>query len=363
VVTTGTVHPKEKATVLTNRGTRVGRLAVAFLVAAAAASAAACESQDVGSDAGPSAAAVQYPTKTIQLMAPAAPGGGWDSTARTMQKALQDAGLLNGQSVEVRNVPGAAGTIGLAELVTSHQKNAYQLMITGLVMVGGEVVNKTPVHLTETTPIATLTAEPEVIVVKSDSKLTTLKQLLDAIKANPTSVKWGGGSAGGTDQILVGLLAKAAGLDAKQVITQYVSYAGGGEVKAALLSGDATVGVSSVSEFADLVKAGQLRALAVSAASGLDAGGGSPTQSIKEAGYDVELMNWRGIVAPPGITEGERQAITKLVEQLHSSAQWQQALAEKKWQDFYKTGNEAKAFFTDESTRIKTVLTEAGIGS
>ena len=341
----------------------MGRLAVAFLLSAAAMSAAACESQDVGSNAGPSEAAVQYPTKTIQLMAPAAPGGGWDSTARAMQKALQDANLLNGQSVEVRNVPGAAGTIGLAELVTSHRRNAYQLMITGLVMVGGEVVNKSPVHLVDTTPIATLTAEPEVIVVKGDSKYATLKQLLDAIAANPTSVKWGGGSAGGTDQILVGLLAKAAGLDTKQVIKQYVSYAGGGEVKAALLSGDVAVGVSGVSEFADLVKGGQLRALAVSAPSAVDAGGGSPTQSMKEAGYDVEVMNWRGIVAPPDITEGERKAIADLIDRLHSSTQWQQTLTEKKWQDFYKTGDAAKAFFTDESTRIKTVLAEAGVGS
>ncbi|WP_246001384.1 Bug family tripartite tricarboxylate transporter substrate binding protein [Allorhizocola rhizosphaerae] len=290
-------------------------------------------------------------------MAPAGAGGGWDTTARSLQKALQDANLLNGQSAEVRNVTGAAGTIGLAELVSSHAKNPHQLMVTGLVMVGGVVTNKTPVSLADTTPIATLTAESEVIVVRSDSKYTSLKQLVDDVKANPASVKWGGGSAGGTDQILVGLLAKAAGADAKAVAKQYVAYSGGGETKAGLLSGDVSVAVSGTSEFADLIKAGTVRALAVSSAKAED---GVP--SIKESGYDLELMNWRGIVAPPGITDAERAAVIALLDKLHASPAWQQTLKDKKWQDFYKSGDAAKSYFDSESTRIKGVLTEIGLG-
>ncbi|GAA3214826.1 Bug family tripartite tricarboxylate transporter substrate binding protein [Dactylosporangium siamense] len=322
-----------------------------------------CANQSVGDSPAPSGAgAVAYPTKTLQIMAPAGAGGGWDTTARSMQKVLQDAGLLNGQSAEVRNVTGAAGTIGLAELVTSHQKDPHQLMVTGLVMVGGVVTNKSPVDLSKTTPIATLTAESEVIVVRSDSKYTTLKQLVDDVKANPTAVKWGGGSAGGTDQILVGLLAKTAGADAKTVAKQYVAYSGGGETKAALLSGDVSVAVSGTSEFADLVQSGKLRALAVSSPKGEDAGAGTPAPSIKESGYDLDLLNWRGVVAPPGLSAGDRAAVLKLVDDLHKSAQWKQELTAKKWQDFYKTGDEAAAFYQAESTRIKTVLTEIGLG-
>jgi putative tricarboxylic transport membrane protein len=324
---------------------------------------AGCANQSVGdSPAASGASAVAYPTKTLQIMAPASAGGGWDTTARSMQKTLQAANLLKGQSAEVRNVTGAAGTIGLAELVTSHQKDSHQLMVTGLVMVGGVVTNKSPVDLSKTTPIATLTAESEVIVVRKDSKYTTLKQLIDDVKANPTAVKWGGGSAGGTDQILVGLLAKAGGADAKVVAKQYVAYSGGGETKAALLSGDVSVAVSSTSEFADLVKAGTVRALAVSSAKGEDAGAGTPAPSIKESGYDLELMNWRGVVAPPGLSAGDRAAVIKLVDDLHSSDAWKQELTAKKWQDFYKSGDEAVAFFAAESTRIKTVLTEIGLG-
>jgi putative tricarboxylic transport membrane protein len=322
-----------------------------------------CADQSVGeapNSAG--SAAADYPAKTLQIMAPAGAGGGWDTTARSMQKVLQDSGLLKTQTAEVRNVTGAAGTIGLAELVTSHQKDPHQLMVTGLVMVGGVVTNKSSIDLSKTTPIATLTAESEVVVVRKDSKYTTLKQLADDIKANPASVKWGGGSAGGTDQILVGLFAKAAGADAKAVAKQYIAYSGGGETKAGLLSGDVSVAVSGTSEFADLVKSGDVRALAVSSAAGQDAGSGTPTQSIKEQGYDLELMNWRGVVAPPGISAGERTAILKLVDDMHSSEQWKAELTAKNWQDFYKSGDEAVAFYESESTRIKTVLTEIGLG-
>src|SRR5918993_4011682 len=123
----------------------LGVAAAAIVLGAAA----GCAEQDVG-DSGDQAA-VAYPNKTLQIMAPAAAGGGWDTTARSMQKALQDADLLNGQSAEVRNVTGAAGTIGLAELVSSHSGNAHQLMVTGLVMVGGVVTNKSPVSLADTT--------------------------------------------------------------------------------------------------------------------------------------------------------------------------------------------------------------------
>ncbi len=321
--------------------------------------AAGCSEQNVGDSGGEDLAA--YPTKPLQIMAPAAAGGGWDSTARSMQKALQGSDFLNGQSVEVRNVAGAAGTIGLAELVSSHSGNPHQLMVTGLVMVGGVVTNKSPVDLTKATPIATLTAESEVVVVRADSPYKTLKDLIDAARAKPAAVKWGGGSAGGTDQILVGLLAKAAGADAKTVAGQYVAYSGGGEAKAALLSGDIGVAVSGLSEFADLVKAGDVRALAVSGSQPEDGGAGTPVPTIKDAGYDVELMNWRGVVAPPGISDADRTAVIALVDKLHGSTQWKQTLADQKWQDFYKSGDDAKAFFEAENTRITAVLAEIGL--
>jgi putative tricarboxylic transport membrane protein len=198
-------------------------------------------------------------------------------------------------------------------------------------------------------------------VVPASSPHRTLQDLVAAFKADPAAIKWGGGSAGGTDQILVGLLAKAAGVDPKKM--KYVAYSGGGETKAGLLSGDLTAAVSGASEFKDLVAAGKVRALAVSGAKSLDVGGGSATPTIKSAGYDVELLNWRGIVAPPGISAGERAAVTALIDRLHGSEQWKQALAQQGWTDFYRSGDEAKAFYDSESARIRAVLVEAGVVS
>lgn len=331
--------------------------AVAVLAGALVALAAAgCSTKKEATD--PGAPAIQYPTKTVHLMAPAAAGGGWDSTARAMQKAFKDANLTS-QAVEVANVPGAAGTIGLAQFMANNG-DAHQLMVMGLVMLGGEVLNKSSVKVVQTTPIATLTAEAELIVVKSDSKYTTLKQLVDDIKANPTAVKIGGGSAGGTDHILLGLLANAGGLDAGVTKDGYVAYAGGGELKTALLAGDVGVGISSTSEFKDLVAAGTLRPLAVSSAAPATVGT-TTVPTIKESGYDVELMNWRGLVAAPGITDPERAAIVKLVDDLHKSPQWQATLTQQGWEDFYKSGDDAKAFFANESTKVAQTLAAIGL--
>jgi putative tricarboxylic transport membrane protein len=333
-------------------------VAAAGMVAALlAATAAGCTKDTAGG--GTAGGEVRYPSKTVQLMVPAAPGGGWDLTARTMQQAMTDGKLVD-QPVEVYNVTGAAGTIGLAQLVSKNRGDAHHLMVMGLVMVGGVVANKSPVKLDQVTPIATLTAEQEVVVVPAGSKYQNLKQLLDDAKADPASISWGGGSAGGTDQILVGLLAKAAGADPKAA--KYVAYSGGGEAKAALLSGDLTAAVSGQSEFKDLVASGKVRALAVSGATGVDVGGGAPAPTIKEQGYDVELMNWRGIVAPPGIDGPTKEAVTALVDKLHSSEPWKAALQKQGWEDFYKSGDAASAFFTGENQRITTVLTDIGLG-
>ena len=337
---------------------RPGRVVAAGMTAVLLATAAAgCEKDTAGG--GTAGGEVRYPTKTVQLMVPAAPGGGWDLTARTMQQALTEGKLVE-QSVEVYNVTGAAGTIGLAQLVSKNRGDAHHLMVMGLVMVGGVVANKSPVKLDQVTPIATLTAEQEVVVVPAGSKYKTLKQLMDDAKANPASISWGGGSAGGTDQILVGLLAKAAGADPKAM--KYVAYSGGGEAKAALLSGDLTAAVSGQSEFKDLVASGKVRALAVSGATGVDVGGGSPAKTIKEQGYDVELMNWRGIVAPPGIDGPTKDAVTSLVDKLHSSPAWTSALQQQGWEDFYKSGDAAAAYFASENERITTILTDIGLG-
>ena len=295
-----------------------------------------------------------YPSDDLEIMAPADPGGGWDSTARAMQAVLQD-GVVD-VGVTVSNVGGAAGTIGLAQFVEQAAGDPHQLMVMGLVMVGGILTNESAVTLKDVTPIASLTTEWEAIAVAADSPYQTLEQLITDWQADPTSISWGGGSAGGTDHILIGLMAQAAGIDPSGV--NYVAHAGGGEALAAILSGAVTAGVSGLSEFRDQVDAGEMRLLAVSSDEPLE-GVDSPT--VADAGLDVVLSNWRGVVAPPDITDEQRDAVVALIEEMVASDGWQEALESNGWTELVQTGEEFATFLTEEDVRVATVLKEIGL--
>lgn len=287
-------------------------------------------------------------------MAPASPGGGWDGTSRAMQSALQQAGIVN--SVEVFNVPGAGGTIGLAQLATAENGKDDILMMMGLVMVGAILSNDAPVTLAQTTPIARLTAEYEVIVVPASSPYQTLQDLVDAFVANPGAISWAGGSAGGTDHILVGLLAQAVGADPKAI--NYIAFSGGGEALASILGGQVTAGVSGYSEWAGQIESGDLRVLGISSAErqeGIDA----PT--MIEAGVDLELANWRGVVAPPGISADTTAALVETMDAMVQSDQWAEALERFGWTSAYMAGDEFAAYLQDEDARVTEILREIGL--
>lgn len=299
-------------------------------------------------------AAMTYPTEAINIMAPAAPGGGWDQTARAMQTALSKS---SGQNVQVYNVAGAGGTVGLAQFVNDHTGNPHQLMVGGLVMVGAIQTNKSPVTLDQVTPVASLTTEWEAIVVPADSKYENLQQLIDDFKANPTSISWGGGSAGGSDHILIGLIAQAAGVDPAQI--NYVAFSGGGEATAAILSGAVTAGVSGLSEFRDQITAGKMRLLAVSSDKAIE---GVDAPTIKDAaGLDVVFANWRGVFAPPELSAEQQAAVVAAIEQMHDTPEWQQALEQNGWTDFFQAGDDFASFLQSERTRVEGVLSDIGL--
>lgn len=323
----------------------LGLLAVPLVPAATAIAQATCD----------------YPTETIQIMAPAAPGGGWDTTARELQQVLQ--GGIVSQSVEVFNVEGAGGTIGLAQLVNDNKGDPHTLMVMGMVMIGAIATNQSEVTLDNVTPIARLTAEFEVIVVPKDSKYQTLQDLIADFTADPGAISWAGGSAGGTDQILVGLIAKAVGAD--PTLINYVPYSGGGEALAAILGGQVSAGVSGLGEWQDQIASGELRALAISGATAgtatPTAGTSQPIPTLKDQGVDVELANWRGIVAPPDLSPEQRDCIAAVLQQAHDSQAWQDVLANYGWQDYFLTGDEFAQFLPTERDRITGILRDLGL--
>ncbi|KQX27722.1 putative tricarboxylic transport membrane protein [Ensifer sp. KUDG1] len=288
------------------------------------------------------------------IIAPANPGGGWDQTARSLQTVMQQEGISG--NVQVQNVPGAGGTIGLAQFASQQKGNPNALIVGGYVMVGAILTNKSPVTLKDVTPIARLTGEYEAVVVPASSEIKTMGDLVEALKKDPGAVSWAGGSAGGTDHIAVGLIAKAAGVDPTKI--NYIAYSGGGEALAAILGSQVTAGVSGYGEFESQVKAGTLRLLAVSSAERL-AGVDAPT--LKESGLDVTVENWRMIAAAPGLSDEQKAAVTADIEKLAKSAGWQEVLKTKGWQDTYLAGDAFNTQLDKDVAATEGVLKDIGL--
>jgi putative tricarboxylic transport membrane protein len=290
----------------------------------------------------------------LKIMAPAGPGGGWDQTARAMQQVLITSGLA--KSVQVVNVPGAGGSVGLAQLINSAKGDGHQLMVNGFVMVGALITNKSAVSLNQATPIARLTEEVEVIVVPASSPIKDAKDLAAALKADPGKVRWTGGSAGGVDHITAALFAQAVGADATKI--NYIPFSGGGESLAALLGARVTAGISGYGEYEGQIKAGKLRVIGVTAEKRIE---GIDAPTFREQGIDLVIANWRSVMAPPGLSPQQRGDLIALVEKMAKSQPWKDALKQKGWDDALLTGDAFASFLKREQERVGGILKSAGL--
>jgi putative tricarboxylic transport membrane protein len=293
----------------------------------------------------------------VNVIVPADPGGGWDQTGRALADTLTGEDLV--ASAPVTNIPGAGGTVGLASLAT--ETDPYTLMMTGLVMVGAVETNASANRIEDNTPIARLTEEALVVVVPAASPYETLGDLIDDVVENGQDVTITGGSAGGADHILVGLLLGEAGLSSAEITEKlnYIPNSGGGEAVTLLLGNNVSAGVSGVGEFVEHIEAGTMRALAVSSEEPVELLPDVPT--IIDEGYDVTLTNWRGVIAPPEIADADRAALIDLVTQLHDSAAWTAVLEEKGWTDAFLTGDDFGSYLEGNITDVTTTLKDIGL--
>ncbi|MFD9736924.1 Bug family tripartite tricarboxylate transporter substrate binding protein [Umezawaea sp. NPDC059074] len=292
--------------------------------------------------------------RALRVLVPNAPGGGYDITARTAAKAMEDADLL--RNAEVFNLPGAGGTVGLGRTV-AEKGNGKLVMSMGLGVVGSVYTNKAPSSLLDTTPVAKLIEEPDIVVVGKDSPYRTLDDLVTAWKADPGAVPVGGGSSpGGPDHLAPMLMAKAVGLEPRTV--NYIPFDGGGELLASVLGGKVAFGVSGIGEYRDQIQAGTLRVLAVTSADRIP---GVDAPTLTEAGVDVKFSNWRGIVAPPGLSTEDRDRLVDLFTKLHATPQWKEALERNGWTDAFAPGEKFGDFLEEENTRVATVLKDLGL--
>lgn len=291
----------------------------------------------------------------LKVMIPAAPGGGFDQTGRNLGVAMTAAGVV--KTIQYDNKGGAGGAIGLAQFVTSNKGDPNALFVSGLVTVGATILNKSPVTLANVTPVARLTAESEAIIVPANSPLKTMKDLTAAMKANLGAVSFAGGSAGGTDHILAGLIAKELGVDPGKV--NYVPFTSGAEAVAAVLGGSVTAGISGYGEFAQHIKSGRVRALAVS---GHERVTGSDIATLKEQGINVELVNWRGVFGAPGITPAQQKELIAAVEAGTKNEKWQDTLKKLDWTPFFLAGDAFKEFVDADTKRTAATLESLNLG-
>src|ERR687893_2541505 len=294
------------------------------------------------------------PVTGLRVLVPNSPGSGYDTTARALAQVAEEEELA--ERIEVFNLEGAGGTVGLQRLV-NETGNADMLMQMGLGVVGAQYSNQSEATLEQTTPIARLIEEAEAIVVPADSPFQTIDDLVAGWKADPGNTPVGGASnPGGPDHLTPMLLAQEVGVTPTAV--NYVAYDGGGELLAGILGGDVAFAATGIGEVTEQAASGDVRILAVTSEEPVE---GVDAPTLTDEGIDLVFANWRGIVAAPGISEEETQRFVDAITEMHDSEAWQQVLEDQGWTDAFVTGDEFSSFLQSESDRVQGVLSELGL--
>ena len=308
-----------------------------------------CASAGGGADNGS-----QDELTDLRYMVPNAPGSGWDTTARTAARALEDSGIVT--STEVFNVDGANGTVGLARLA-NEAGNGELTMQMGLGLVGSVVTLKSDVTLEDVTPVAKLVEDLEVVFVSADSPYESIEDLAEAWEEDPSALTIGGGSSpGGADHLVPMLIGKELGL--KPTDVAYNSLGGSG-VMPAVLGGQVDFAVTGAGDVMEQAKAGKVRALAVSGEERLEGIPDVPT--LEESGIAVTLTNWRGVVAPPDLTDEEVAKLTEAFDKLNDSQEWKDLIEQNGWVQSYSSGEEFAKMIGDQDAEVRSILNDLGL--
>ncbi len=301
-----------------------------------------------------------YPEKNITIVAPSGAGGGWDLTARAISKTMSETKLID-KSITVENKPGGGGAVYMADFATKEVKNDYALLVKSppILINHNKAEGNSPYGYKDTKPLAQLTRDYGAIVVKADSKFKTLKDVLEAIKADPKAVTLAGGSAPGSMDHLIGVLpAHKYGIDPKTV--KYVSYDGGGEAIAALLGGNADVIATDASAIGSYMKSGDVRVLAVSSSERL---GGELTEvpTFKEEGIDAEFTIWRGLFGPKDMSDSAFNYWNEKLKKMVETDEWKAELTKNGWESEYRNSKDFTTYLEEQDKVIVELLTALGM--
>ncbi|MFY0406012.1 Bug family tripartite tricarboxylate transporter substrate binding protein [Solicola sp. PLA-1-18] len=298
------------------------------------------------------------PSRDLEMLIPNSPGGGYDLTGRTAVRIMEEDDITGG-SFEVRNLIGAGGSVAMARLM-NEEGNTSTIMTVGLGVVGSLYSFGADYRLQDATPVAQLIEEQEGVFVPADSPFRTVQDFVDAWKADPSSVKVGGGSSpGGPDHLFPMQLASTLEIDPRDV--SYTTYDGGGPLTSGLLGEKIDVGFSGPGELAGQVASGELRVLAMSGAERSPVDELAEVPTLQESGIDLVFTNWRGVLAPPGISDERRDQYIDYLSDMRDTPEWREALERNGWTDRFRTGDEYEAFLTEQDERVSSTLEELGL--
>lgn len=297
-------------------------------------------------------------SRDLQMLIPNSPGGGYDQTGRAAVDVME-AGDITGGSFQVSNIIGAGGSAAMTDLM-GKEGDEHTMMTVGLGVVGSLYSFGNEYKLQDATPLAQLITEPEGILVPGDSPFETIDDFVSAWRDDPGGVVIGGGSSpGGPDHLFPMQLAKTLQIDPNDV--NYVTYDGGGPLTSALLGEKIQVGFSGLAEFTGQIESGELRVLAVSGEDRQPQEVLADVPTLTESDIDLVFLNWRGVLAPPGISAERRDELVGYLAQMHDSPEWQQTLEEFGWTDAFITGDDFEQFLVEQDDRVTGTLEELGL--
>jgi putative tricarboxylic transport membrane protein len=286
--------------------------------------------------------------QSYRIMAPCTAGCSWDVQAHAVADTLKAEGLASG--AEVYNLPGQGGALGLQQLM-KYQGDMTQLMTMGIGTVGGTLVNKSPVNLLDATPIARLAADFEVVYVAENSSIKSLSDLKNAILTKPESLTWGGSSSGSTSHMMAGLIVNAASGDPRKI--KFIPSSGNLQAAKAVINGELSIATGSYAVLNDLISSKQIRPLGISSRYKVT---GLSIPTLIQQGLNVEYVNWRGIMAPPGLSDRQRSQLQLMFGRMVRSKTWLEQVKTNKWINYYQSADKFSSFLDEQYGSVGTLL-------
>ncbi|MFS0674040.1 tripartite tricarboxylate transporter substrate binding protein [Ornithinibacillus sp. 179-J 7C1 HS] len=298
------------------------------------------------------------PESSIEMVAPAGAGGGWDTTARMAAKVFNEAGIME-ENIGVINKPGGGGAVGWA-YIAGHEGSNHHLFVASPPIILVPLNGQSEYGYDDFTPIANVIADYGAIAVRADAPWNDLNDLFEDMKADPESISVvGTSSPGSMDHIQFVQIAKAAGVDITKI--KYVTDPDGVGLTQ-LLNGSVEVFSTGVAETVEQVKAGTIKVLGITAEERLSGEVLKDFPTAKEQGIDASFVNWRGFFGPPNMDESAVAYYEAKFKELSDSEEFAAIREQYGWDEMFLGTEEYKTFLEEQSNTVQTLLDELGLG-